>query len=303
LALFAVTAIETRAQEAPRIVETTLAPETATVGDRLTLTIVVAHAPDVTVEGPGFEAGFGGLEIVDVPQPLVEGSGNEHTTTLTYTLAAFSTGTVEIPPLAVTYSSPVGDGTLRTAPQRVEVQSVLGPGDASLRPLKPQLDISEGAPSPLVPTLFVAMFAALTALGYALVRRAIDARPAVVAPLAPELSPYERARLDLDALAADGAGDPNSYYAGVAATVRRYLSARFGFPAYAMTRRELERGMARAGIDRWPSRVTANLLEQCDAVQFAGFRPPPERVEADLTAAYEIIELTRPPEPQAAPAN
>jgi hypothetical protein len=59
-----------------------------------------------------------------------------------------------------------------------------------------------------------------------------------------------------------------------------------------MTRTELQREMSRAGIDRWPARVTANLLEQCDAVQFAGFVPPPERREADLTAAYEIVEIT-----------
>ena len=59
-----------------------------------------------------------------------------------------------------------------------------------------------------------------------------------------------------------------------------------------MTRSELERGAERAGIDRWPARVIGNLLEQCDAVEFAAFRPAAERRSADLTAAYEIIELT-----------
>ena len=75
--------------------------------------------------------------------------------------------------------------------------------------------------------------------------------------------------------------------------MRRYLSERYGFPAYAMTRRELQRHMSRSGLDRWPARLTGNLLEQCDAVQFARFAPAPERQDADLTAAYEIIELTQ----------
>jgi hypothetical protein len=70
------------------------------------------------------------------------------------------------------------------------------------------------------------------------------------------------------------------------------LSQRFGFAAYAMTRREMEREMRHHGIDRWPARLTANLLEQCDAVEFGKFRPAIERRSHDLAAAYEIVQLT-----------
>ncbi|MFI5179555.1 MAG: hypothetical protein ACHQO8_13375 [Vicinamibacterales bacterium] len=59
-----------------------------------------------------------------------------------------------------------------------------------------------------------------------------------------------------------------------------------------MTRSELERNAAGAHIERWPARLIANLLEQCDAAEFAAFRPALERRAADLTAAYEIVELT-----------
>jgi hypothetical protein len=86
-------------------------------------------------------------------------------------------------------------------------------------------------------------------------------------------------------------------YAAIAAITRAYLTGRYDFPAFAMTRRELQRGMTRAGVDRWPARLVANLLEQCDAVQFGGFVPAPTRVDADLTAAYEIVQLTAPPPP------
>jgi hypothetical protein len=143
----------------------------------------------------------------------------------------------------------------------------------------------------------VALFAILTAAGYVLMQRAIGERtpPRAAAPYVP--TSRERARGALDALTAPEArADVKSYYAIIAVTLRRYLSERFGFPAYAMTRRELQRYMSRSGIDRWPARLTANLLEQCDAVQFAGFRPAEERMDADLTAAYEIIELTGEPD-------
>jgi hypothetical protein len=155
-----------------------------------------------------------------------------------------------------------------------------------------------------VPVLFGASFIVLTLFGYWLIRRAIDARPAEPAPFEPALTPADRARQALDALVASGAGerDVRAHYARLAEIVRAYLSERFGFAGYAMTRREMERGMARAGIDRFAGRVTANLLEQCDAVQFAGFRPPPERIDADITAAYEIVQMTEPaPLPTATP--
>jgi hypothetical protein len=284
------------AQEPAHIVSTTIEPGDITVGDRMALTIVVEHAADVTVEGPGFDADFGDVEIVEIEEPRVDERDDSSTTTLRYIVTSFAPGEASVPPLPVTYRGPSGEETILTNVLFVSVQSVLSPGDTSLRPLKPQLGIDEGAPTPALPALFVALMAGLTAFGYWLLRHAIDARPVALPHVTAPASPVEQARARLDALAAGPRDDVDAYYAEIAATVRAYLSARFGFGAYAMTRRELQRGMARAGIDRWPARVTANLLEQCDAVQFARFRPPPERMDADLTAGYEIIELTRPME-------
>jgi hypothetical protein len=290
----------------PSIVSTTADPARATVGDQITLTITVDHDAATTVEGAGFGADVGAFEIVAVAPPRVEARGDASRTTIAYTLAAFRTGDLTIPPQTITYRGSGGSGTLTTGAIAVTIVSVLSPGDTELRPLKAQIDLGDPAPSPVIPALFVAAFAALTAFGYVLVRRAVavvpmPARAAPVIAAAPP-SAHEIARAALDAIAsADlGAADAPEYYARIAATVRAYLTARFDFPAYAMTRRELERSAATSGIDRWPARVIANLLEQCDAVEFATFRPAPERRAADLTAAYEIIELTAqngPPHP------
>ena len=296
-ALSVLTRPDAHAQQAPTISATTLTPRIATVGDRLALTIEVEHDASFTVEGPGFGDDFGRFELIEVAEPRTNGDGDAKRTTLGYTLAAFVIGSVDLPPLPVRWRGAAGEGTLMTEAQTVIIESVLVPGDNDLRPLKPQFDIADDAPSPLVPGLYVALFAALTALGYMLVSRAIGARPISAPGAAWEipLTPAQRARAALDALAAVGAGDRDlaQYYAGIAATVRRYLSERYGFAAYAMTRTELQRHMTREELGRWPARLVANVLEQCDAVQFAGFAPAPERAEADLTAAYEIIELTQ----------
>jgi hypothetical protein len=285
---------EADAQAIPEIASVSLTPSLGTVGDRFQLTIEVDHDTLTTVEGPGADADFGRFELVDIADPRDETRTGSVRTTLGYTLTAFVVGSVDLPPLTVRWRGDT-EGTMTTEPQSVVIQSVLVPGDEELRPLKPQLDIADDAPSPVVPALYVAMFAGLTALGYVLVARAIRERPEAPVPVTPAapLSPAEQARVALDALTGSGA-DTAAYYASLAAIVRRYLSERYGFAAYAMTRRELQRHMTREELGRWPARLVANLLEQCDAVQFAGFAPAAERADADLTAAYEIVELTEP---------
>ena len=208
---------------------------------------------------------------------------------------AFKPGDYTIPPMQIGWRATDGtNGTTTSESRAVHIASVLTPGDSNLRPLKPQIELDDPAPPPFMPVLFVALFAALTVFGYSLVARAINARPTPVSiptHAAPTPPADVRARAALDAIA-DATDDLPAYYAAIASTIRGYLSERFGFAAYAMTRRELERSATAAGLDRWPARLTANLLEQCDAVVFATFRPAPERVAADLTAAYEIIGLT-----------
>ena len=294
------------AQQAPEIVAVRVTPETATVGDRLQLTIEVEHDDAFTVEGPGFGDSFGKLELIAIADPRTESRDGVSRTVFAYTLAAFATGVVGLPPLPVRWRGAAGEGELSTPAQTITIESVLAPNESELRPLKPQLDIADPAPSAVVPIAFVAAFAALTALGYVLVSRALGERPAgAAATLEIALTPAEAARASLDALAvADAAGrDPAWYYGSIAATVRRYLSERYGFPAYAMTRTELQSHMTREELGRWPARLTANLLEGCDAVQFAGFAPAPERADADLTAAYEIIQLTQPAGETPAPSE
>ena len=80
----------------------------------------------------------------------------------------------------------------------------------------------------------------------------------------------------------------------MAVTLRNYLTERFGFPAFALTTTEMQDEMVRRGIDRWQARIVGGLLNQCDAVVYARYRPAIERADADLTAAYEIVEMSRP---------
>jgi hypothetical protein len=303
IAIATVSAGAQAGQQPQRTVSATLAPATATVGDRLTLTIVVGHPISAQPAGPGYGGDFGGLEIIAIAPPRIESHDDIGETTLTYTLTAFHTGEITVPAQTISLTDNGATSTLTTAPLHVTIASVLTPGDTTLRPLKPQLSIDGGAPPFVVPALFVAVFVALTACGYILHARAVRLRPPPLAARAAAVSapPAATARHALDAVAASRLSDTDvaEYYARIATTVRAYLTARFDFPAYAMTRTELDVAMAAAGIDIEPADLTSNLLEQCDAAEFAQRRPDHKRRTSDLTSAYEIVALTTPP-PEAA---
>ena len=74
------------------IISTTVTPASATVGDRITLTIVIEHDNAITIDAPGFGADFGGLEPTAVAPPSADQHGSRTRTTLGYTLVAFKPG-------------------------------------------------------------------------------------------------------------------------------------------------------------------------------------------------------------------
>jgi hypothetical protein len=283
------------AQE-PAVVSVSVEPARATVGDRIALTVVVEHAAETVVEAD--DPSFGRLELLAASAPAVDArASGRATTTLRWEVAAFETGAIEVPPMTLRYAGPDESGELVTDPVSITVTPVTAPGDITLQPLKPQLEIPRPPPPPIVPASVVAATVLFTLAGYWLVRQAIATRPPAPSPPEPPgPAPDEVASRRLRALADSGlaARDPREYYGRLATIVRRYLSDRYGFPAFAMTRSEIEAGMAAAGVDRWPAHLTANLIAQADAAQFAGFAPAPPRRAADLDAAFEIVALTAP---------
>lgn len=219
---------------------------------------------------------------------------------LAITVAIFVAGDVDLPPLAISYKDAAGAGGEILTPARlVRVESVLpDSGQITPRDLKPQAAVEAPSSAGLV-------VPALIALGVAVVsgalflrwRRQRLARSRQPAPVPTPVSvPEDRAREALDRAAVEfaGRGDQTAYYSAIGGTVRGYLTDRFGFPAFALTTSELHSQMVGRGVERWQARLVSGLLEECDAVVFAHYRPASGRTDADLTAAYEIVEIGRP---------
>jgi len=279
-----------RAQPAPAP-EVTVQPASARIGDHLRLAVRIVLPPGRQPELAPGTAGWGAVELVRLEPPRqlrTTSAGTEWL--LEAVVAPFALGDLPFSPtIAVAAGAELS--TLEPPPVTIAVLPTLLPdAPLELTPLPPPAAIA-GAESPLLrPALAAAAVAAaaVVLLGAAMLIRRLARRPARPVPVPPP-PPAEPALPGL--LLAESAidTDPVAAYRALAATVRAELARRFAIPATALTAAELRARLEATGADRWVARLAGGLLEECDAVVYAGYRPAPERRRADLAMAYELI--------------
>lgn len=257
------------------------------IGQQSALTLEVVIPPGATVEVDRAAPSWNGVEVVSIVKTTTRTQGDRTIATIELAVAPFAPGAQSF---AATVN--VVNGT-EVQPRQLPdvnwtVTPTLKPTDANeLSPLATPGAI-DGAESPLLkPAIGLGAIAGATVavLVVMLVVRKLRSRPrpAAEAPetdAAPDLGDAERL-LEHDPVAA---------YRALAAVVRAVITLRHDLPAYALTTGELRRRMEASGIDRWQARLVSGLLEECDAVVYAGYRPAIERRHADLTMAREIVE-------------
>jgi hypothetical protein len=285
-------------------VEVTADRNEVTVGQRIVLTVVLrlpagSQADSTTIDQQLNDAAVDVL-VIGLPEERQLGGGLKEIR-IRYEVALFRPGAAQIPALTIpTLGADGTQGAVTSAPIAINVASVLPPGAdaAEVRDLKPQIELPfDAGVSPRVLAAVVAFVVlgllAVTLAGWWLWRRnmpVVEVPAAVPVALAPEAA----ARAELERIAGLGlldAGDYRTYHALLAACVRRYLSDRYGFPAFAMTTSELRLHMEHEGVGRWQARLVTGLLSECDAVNYAQYTPARARAESNLSMAYEIVEL------------
>ncbi len=168
------------------------------------------------------------------------------------------------------------------------VPTLAADAELVLSPLPPPSGVA-GAESPLLrPAIAIGglLAAALIALAVWFVGRRLVRmlnRPQVEAPVEVVPATLDGAERLLEA-------DPVGAYRLMSAVVKSELARRYGVRATALTSSELRRKLEE-GSDRWEARLVGGLLEECDSVIYAGYRPAQERRQADLTMAREIVEV------------
>ena len=276
--------------------------DVVTVGDRIRVTVTLTLPADAQVTLQELETQFGDLELllVGLPQDTVLPDGRREVNAV-YEVAAFRVGTPELPSLSLTARLPDGSTTtVSTRPLPINVESVIPAGESptEVRDLKPQVSfaVASGINTRTV-ALIVAAVAFALALLLLILRRLLRRKPAILSLPVPPPSPEAAARAELDRIASLGLvekGELKQLHILLAACIRRYLTARYHFPAFAMTTTELRRRMEACGVGRWQARLVAGLLTESDAVNFAQYVPARARCEQNLEMAYQIVDAGEP---------
>ena len=261
----------------------------AEIGEQIVLTLELVAEAGATVEVDAGAESWGDVRVIRVlSEEVVAVAGGERHR-LELLTAPFAPGNLQFSP-ALLVTTPAEVSRVELPSLALTVPSALAPGEPLvLSPLPPMFGIG-GAQSPFLWPAVIAggLLAAVVlvaAVGFAIrVLRRLP-RPA---PMVEEEVPLEPG----DALAAAAAlleTDATGAYRAIGSAVRRVLGDRYAFPAQALTTEELQRRMEVAGVDGWEARLARELLRECDAVVYAGYRPATERREADLTVAREIV--------------
>ena len=304
--LVASLAAHVSAQTDPPRLLTALEPAVITVGEPVSLVVTVSHAADARVVWPDpFE--LDPFELVDMRrlEPVLE--GNRVRSSAELTLTAFELGELTLPAFEIEVVDAAGDSVrLATDVAVVRVDSVGRDEGGDIRDIKGPLAI----PFSVVTLLpWLAGLAVVGAAAYWLYRRyRRRQRPAGPAPVVPTRPAHEIAYESLDALEASGLlerGEVKTYHIRASDIMRVYLAGRFGVEAMEMTTGEVLSGLRRAGAASGVVADFRQLLDRCDLVKFAKFRPDVPACRDLVPLGRRLVEVTTPadPVPAVAPAE
>jgi len=268
-----------------------------TVGDIITYTLEV-EAPEgsqVAMPQPGAE--LGGFIIRDYQMAAPKQKDHNLIQALTYKITAYTTGTLEIPPLPVIVKLPNNQATpLIAEGVQIRVAPVSNPYDLEVRDVKPPLLLPiDWRPYYLSAGigLGVLVLAGGTLLYLYRWRPQPEEMPAPVKP-AHELAYEELQALESQRLLETG--EVEAFYTRLSEIVRRYLALRFRIYALEYTTTEILEHLRGKGLEMKSFARIQWLLEETDLVKFAQYRPAEADRSAMLVKSRELVDWTKEPD-------
>ena len=262
-----------------------------TPGRPFELTIELNRRADVEFEVPDVGAGIKGLVIMDMRTEGPEQAGDRVLTRTIYKLKAPLTGAYLIPGVEGLWRDAAGEkGSAGSGPILIEAAHAAGEegsGEAQLRDLKPpRKPVTDWTFPAIVGILLLVAIVIIWLLQRAQkAERAQPPKPAHEVALA--------ALKDLIDGELIGATQQGPFAYEVSAILRRYLEARFGFPAWRMTTSELLRAMPKQLLQRHRLEAAIReVLEASDRVKFAGDQVPVQTLRSWVEASVTVVQST-----------
>jgi hypothetical protein len=258
-----------------------------TLGDPIHLNLYLRHRPEERPVVPplaNFLQDASVREIASDGPQLVDG-GIE--TILHYELRLYALGSREIPPLPVSFIQASGDTLMRTTrPLEIEVLSVRGEGEESLRDIKPPVEVPGG-----IPLWLAGMLGVLVVVGFVfgilwvLERR--KKQPESATP--PEPLDYAAEFVRIAAMGLLERGDYKTYYSLLSENLRRYLEESLCIDALEQTTTEISQALKQVEIESGTAREIDNFLAATDLVKFARFIPDLENARRAPESGLAIV--------------
>jgi hypothetical protein len=283
----------------------------ATVGDRIDAVIEVTVPQGTSVERPDVGRELGPFTVFD---PTWEGpvpSGGKARYEFKGRLAAFETGSLEIPAVTVRVQGRGGPSVLDTLPVKVEIRSVLagkkpsesgGPAIADLKPPASlpaeyrQLIVALGV---LLALLVVAGAAWWLHLKLSPRLAAVPAPEDPFRRLPPHVWAYAELQRLLERRLADE-GETALFFSELSRILKLYLGGRYRIPLMEQTSDEIPALLKEAGAQQDAIRSARELLRRADGIKFAREIADPSGCRSSVEQAYRIVDATRPGEEPAA---
>ena len=276
-----------------------------TVGDLVTLSLIVSHPAESTVVIPRLERDWGSFEVqAQTSVQTVSVTDGIRTVAKQFRVTLFAPGTFETPDIPVSVRG--SDGTVaRVSPNPVQltVNSVLASPDEELKDLRPPADLSTPFWERTIVLILIAVVVLAAAGGTAFFLIGRSRRVARPIGVQPGLrTPWEVATQELDRIASldlPGRGDLKEHYALVAAALRTYLGATYlldaaGRNADDMSTEEISASIGQSALDHGNARLVVDLLQEADLAKFANYEPTADRAMEALSQAGNFVGATRP---------
>ena len=293
---------------APSGVRVSLVADSAelTVGDLVTISLIVSHPVETTVVIPRLERDWGSFEVqAQTSVQTVSLTDGIRTVANQFRVTLFAPGIFETPELAVSVRGQDGIVTqVSPVPIRLTVNSVLASQDDELKDLRPPADLSTPFwERPLVVLVLVVVAVVAIAGGTAFFFYLRSRRTSDPSAALPDLrTPWEVATQELDRIARldlPGRGDLKGHYTLVAAALRTYLGATYlqgagGRNADEMSTEEIAGSIGQSALDHGNATLVVELLQEADLAKFANYEPTADRAMEALSQARNFVGATRP---------